>query len=226
MQKISVKETCKRLNMDIEIYARYTRMGKVTFKKWVSIFLTPSIQAVFLSRLSHLSFTNGWKLVGRFFSTLNIVLYGADIGMASDIGGGLYLAHPTGIVIYGKLGENVFVSHLVTVGGGMSSARDIGAGPGLPIIDSGVYLGVKSMVQGPVHIGKGSLVAAATFVTKDVPERTIVRGVPGTIHRTLADGELEHLTDLPPKRRGGTSCWQERWKQGSKLRNDNGGGKQ
>jgi maltose O-acetyltransferase len=46
------------------------------------------------------------------------------------------------------------------------------------IIGNDVWLGSNSVVVAGVKIGSGSIVAAGSVVTKDVPEYTIVGGIP------------------------------------------------
>lgn len=52
------------------------------------------------------------------------------------------------------------------------------------IIDDHVWIGMDSIVLKGVHIGKGSIVAAGSVVTKDVPEKCVVAGNPAKIIRT------------------------------------------
>lgn len=45
-------------------------------------------------------------------------------------------------------------------------------------IGSNVWIGANSMILKGVNIGDGAVVAAGSIVTKDVPARTLVKGVP------------------------------------------------
>lgn len=45
-------------------------------------------------------------------------------------------------------------------------------------IDDNVWVGANCTILKGVHIGEGSIVAAGAVVTKDVPDHTIVAGVP------------------------------------------------
>ena len=200
MKKISLRETWRRFKMDIHAFARHTRVEKLSWRKCLSCFMTPAIQVLVLYRLSHYFFIKGHGVIARFFYTLNLIIFGADIGIASDIGGGCYIPHTVGLGIYGDLGENIFISHQVGIGGGMISDADIGAGSGLPVIESDVYIGAKSSIQGPIRIGRGSLIGLHALVIKDVPPNTIAMGVPARNTRRLSPGELETITLIPPKK--------------------------
>lgn len=46
------------------------------------------------------------------------------------------------------------------------------------VIDDDVWLGAGSIITDGVHIGKGAVVAAGAVVTENVPEHTVVGGVP------------------------------------------------
>lgn len=48
-------------------------------------------------------------------------------------------------------------------------------------IEDGVYIGAHSIILPGVNIGKGSLVAAGSVVTKSVPEKVVVAGNPAKI---------------------------------------------
>jgi maltose O-acetyltransferase len=51
------------------------------------------------------------------------------------------------------------------------------------IVEDDVWLGRNAIIMPGIHIGKGSIVAAGAVVTKDVPEYTVVGGVPAKIIR-------------------------------------------
>ena len=83
------------------------------------------------------------------------------------------------------------VDHLLQVPAG---ARRVGelhqrddGGKTAPIhIGDDVWLATRAIVLRGVTIGDGAVVAAGAVVTRDVPERTLVAGVPARRIRSLA----------------------------------------
>ena len=52
-------------------------------------------------------------------------------------------------------------------------------------IEDDVKIGSDTMLVAPVRVGRGSMTGAGSVVTKDVPEDTLVAGVPAKIIKTL-----------------------------------------
>ncbi|TMI79030.1 MAG: UDP-N-acetylglucosamine diphosphorylase/glucosamine-1-phosphate N-acetyltransferase [Bacillati bacterium ANGP1] len=52
-------------------------------------------------------------------------------------------------------------------------------------IGNGAYIGSDSMLVAPVRIGRGAITGAGAVVTKDVPPRSVVVGVPARVIRVL-----------------------------------------
>jgi len=79
-----------------------------------------------------------------------------------------------------EIGDNVSISHRVNI---MTGSHDI-QNPDFPgvyekiTIKDYAWLGVNSTILKGVTIGTGAIVAAGAVVTKDVPDYTIVGGVP------------------------------------------------
>ena len=55
------------------------------------------------------------------------------------------------------------------------------------IIEDDVKIGSDTMLVAPVKVGRGAMTAAGSVVIKDVPEDTLVAGVPAQIKRKLKD---------------------------------------
>lgn len=103
------------------------------------------------------------------------VVTGADIPLNSDIGGGLMIPHPNGIVIHPgvRIGVNCLIFQQVTVG-----IRDAS---GAPVIEGHVDIGAGAKILGPVHIGANARIGANAVVLTDVPAGATAIGVPSKI---------------------------------------------
>ena len=108
-----------------------------------------------------------------------------------------------------RFGRNVFVNHGCTAMdlGGIDIGDDVMIGPNVQLISSGHPLDPatrrRSITIAPIHVGRGAwlaagatilqgvtvgddaVVAAGAVVTRDVPPRTLVAGVPARIIRAV-----------------------------------------
>jgi len=78
------------------------------------------------------------------------------------------------------IGDNVTIYHNVTLGGispsiNANEQRDLKRHPTL---QDNVVVGSGAQILGPVVVGKNSLIGANAVVTKDVPEKSIMVGIP------------------------------------------------
>jgi serine O-acetyltransferase len=115
-----------------------------------------------------------WVFQHRFWS----VVTGADIPLNCDIGGGLILIHPNGVVVFpgSVIGPNCLIFQQVTLGTG-------GPKPGAPIIGGHVTIGAGAKVLGGLKIGDHALIGANAVVLQDVPPGATAVGVPAKIMR-------------------------------------------
>ena len=107
-----------------------------------------------------------------------------DMSVATQIGGGTYFGHPTGITINPEviIGNNVNIHKGVTIG-----RENRGKRKGTPVIGDDVWIGINSTIVGAVKIGNDVLIAPNAFVNFDVPDHSIVIGNPAKIiHRDSA----------------------------------------
>jgi acetyltransferase-like isoleucine patch superfamily enzyme len=56
-----------------------------------------------------------------------------------------------------------------------------------PVIEMGASIGANATILPGIKIGKGAIVGAGAVVTKDVPSRTIVTGVPAKVFKEIPD---------------------------------------
>ena len=57
------------------------------------------------------------------------------------------------------------------------------------IIEDDVRIGSDTMLVAPVRVGRGSVTAAGSVVTEDVPPDTLVAGVPAVVKKKLKNGD-------------------------------------
>jgi bifunctional UDP-N-acetylglucosamine pyrophosphorylase/glucosamine-1-phosphate N-acetyltransferase len=83
------------------------------------------------------------------------------------------------------IGENV------NIGAGTVTCNYDGKNKHPTIIEDDVRIGSDTMLVAPVRVGKGSVTAAGSVVTEDVPPDTLVAGVPAVIKKRLAERKDE-----------------------------------
>jgi serine O-acetyltransferase len=102
--------------------------------------------------------------------------YGLEIAPGSEIGGGLYIAHPVGCTITAeRIGRNVTIIGSVTVGYNKVAKW--------PVLGDGVYVGTGARILGPIVIGDNVKVAANAVVLDDVASDCTVAGAPARVVR-------------------------------------------
>jgi serine O-acetyltransferase len=124
-----------------------------------------------------------WGPIGKLVCVLSVIqnriwgqLTGCDLPIGGEIGGGLLLPHPQGIIVHGnaKIGPNCLIFHQVTIGEG-------GRRPGAPRIGGHVDIGCGAKVLGGITIGNHAKIGANAVVLIDVPEGHTAVGIPARV---------------------------------------------
>lgn len=86
-------------------------------------------------------------------------------------------------------GDDVFISAKVgtATDNNIANSRTYGQHCQGQIIEDGATIGLAAILLPDIRIGKRAMVAAGSVVTKDVPEHTLVMGVPARVIRQLAE---------------------------------------
>jgi serine O-acetyltransferase len=158
---------------------------------WFRLFLlTPGFQLVFWMRVQRA--ITRLPLIGpalrRVVWYWTTIVFGCDIDPQAAIGRGLYLPHPTGIVIGGqvRIGKSVTIQQNVTLG---RVKREIGDDP---IIEDNVEIGAGAVILGAITIGAGAKIGANSVVLNDIPAGAVAVGAPA---RVLARASVELLPE-------------------------------
>lgn len=115
-------------------------------------------------------------LLTRIFCN-SVVYSSTKIGINCNFayGGIAVVVHPKTII-----GNNVTISQCVTIGG-RSGHKD------LPIIGDNVYIGAGAKVLGPIKIGNNVIIGANAVVISNIPDNSVVAGIPAKIIRTTKE---------------------------------------
>lgn len=150
-----------------------THEGRPTLRRAVRRVLTrPGPFALVLYRASNALWTRGHPALAEGVWRLNLLVTGADIHPAAQIGGGLRLTHTSGLVIGkgARLGSDCNVLHGVTIGGSGKRWFDPSFEDGLPEIGDGTEIWAGAKVLGAVKVGRGCHIGANAVVTRDLPD--------------------------------------------------------
>ena len=79
------------------------------------------------------------------------------------------------------------IGEKTNIGAGTITCNYDGKNKHETIIEDDVKIGSDTMLVAPVRVGKGSVTAAGSVVTEDVPPNTLVAGVPAVVKKKLKD---------------------------------------
>jgi acetyltransferase-like isoleucine patch superfamily enzyme len=159
-----------------------------------------------------IDFSNVFLSRGRFASKIKVLLLqklGHQVSSNNIIASGLKIISNRAKF---KLGNNSFINHGVTldlmsdvsIGNCCQIGYNVVLGTSSHIlvsnfmtvrpnvydkpifIDNFVWIGANAIILGGVCIGKGSVIAAGSIVTKDIPDNVLVAGVPAKIIKILS----------------------------------------
>ena len=152
-------------------------------KSKISLILTyPGVKAVFFHRVANFFSTAKFDLIARIISQFSRFMTGIEIHPRAKIGKNLFIDHGMGVVIgeTSEIGDNVTIYHMVTLGGIAPSinSNDQRNVKRHPTIENEVVIGSGAQVLGPVTVGCCAKIGANAVITKDVPEKAVMVGIP------------------------------------------------
>ncbi len=142
------------------------------------LFCYPGLHAVWLHRIAHWFWKQGFLFIGRFISHLNRFLTGIEIHPAARLGPGLFIDHGMGVVIgeTTEVGEDVTIYQGVTLGGTSLERKKRH-----PTVGNNVVIGTGAKILGPFRVGDNSKIGSGSVVVNEVPANSVVVGVPGRV---------------------------------------------
>ncbi len=172
--------------------ARYTDETPALAEYVRAILRNPGFLASVILRLQQGSVAKGHIRRALAARHLSLALTGADFVPGCDVGPGLRLSHPNGVVL-GKgasVGANCTILQNVTLGERFADGR----GPHeYPTLESEVTVGAGACILGSVKVGHGSIVGANSVVLSDVPDCSVAVGSPARVISSSEQSEEDHV---------------------------------
>jgi serine O-acetyltransferase len=132
-------------------------------------------QAVVLHRLAAWLKRHRVPALPAAIARWNQLVTGADLSPHAEIGPGLRIAHPSGIVVgwRTRIGRDCLLLQNVTLGAPATGRREE-----MPTVGDRVMLAAGCAVIGSVRVGDDAVVGALALVTEDVPAnaKVLARG--------------------------------------------------
>jgi serine O-acetyltransferase len=152
-------------------------------KSKLNIILTyPGVKAIFFHKIANFFSVAKFHLIARIISQFSRFLTGIEIHPKARIGKNFFIDHGMGVVIgeTSKIGDNVTIYHMVTLGGISPSINsdDQRQVKRHPTLKDNVVIGSGAQVLGPITVGENAKIGANAVVTKDVPANAVMVGIP------------------------------------------------
>ncbi|MDT0202569.1 hypothetical protein [Nocardioides sp. AE5] len=159
----------------------------------------PGMVASIILRAQQKAHQAGRTRLAFVLRSVGMYLLSADFVPGMDVGPGLLMPHPNGIVI----GNGLRVGANVTFGGGITAGvkqPDAPPEDGFPEICDGAIVLANAVLAGPVRIGNYAQVGANTVVLSDVADNAVVFGVPAkkvATRKAIIPGSYEEIAPAP-----------------------------
>jgi serine O-acetyltransferase len=178
---------------DIERYMEASadfQSRKAGLLRRISILITPSLTCCALIRLAHTAHVRGWRFLACALARLNALMHHVEVDPAASAGPGLYIPHPSGIVLRAQVGDRLTLYSQAIVGPVAPLPIAPGALASCPILDDDVTIGAFATIVGPITIGSGAQVGPGVVVTAPIAARMrlVATGSMGRIVRLSTAG--------------------------------------
>lgn len=132
---------------------------------------------VFLFRASSFFYRKRIPLLPKVITIINRLVFSCYVPYRLKAGKDLVLGYyGLGIVIHERaiIGDDCHIDQNVTIGG-TSKKYDV------PRLGNSVYVGAGAKILGPISIGNNVVIGANSVVISDIPDNSLVVGIPGKI---------------------------------------------
>jgi serine O-acetyltransferase len=152
----------------------------------------PGLHAIWIYRIAHYLWFKNQYFFARFLSHIARFLTNIEIHPGAYIGRRVFIDHGAGVVIgeTAEIGDDVLMYHGVLLGGVTLHKKKRH-----PTIGNNVMIGAGTIILGPIHIGDGARIGAASLVIRDVPAHAVATGVPARLGKGYLEKEIQEITE-------------------------------
>lgn len=141
-----------------------------------------------LYKIGHKAHTKKIPLIPFLMSRMIRFIYSCELPCSAEIADScMFMHNGLGVVVHGntKIGDRTRIYQNVTIGG--RNGR-----PSYPTIGRDVIIGAGACILGDIKIGDNSTIGANAVVLDDVPDLSIVAGIPARVIKTLQSNYNEY----------------------------------
>ena len=140
----------------------------------------PGVHAVALYRLARWCHLHRLKPFGYATAAFCTYVTGADLPPTADLGPGLAVIHPVGVVVAGgvRAGRGLRLHTGAVIGFQVGGDDDAP-----PVLGDDVMVGAGAKILGHLRVGDGAKIGANAVVVRDVPVGATAVGVPARLLR-------------------------------------------
>lgn len=153
-------------------------------RSWRSCF-SIRFGSVVLVRTAQRLHVLGWRRTARIASLVNFLVFGIEVPASLEIGPGLILPHPQGVILgAARIGRDVTIYQQVTLGARIADwSYDLSL---RPVVEDEVTITAGARVLGPIRLGRCCVIGANAVVLDDVPDDAVAGGIPASVLRSSA----------------------------------------
>jgi serine O-acetyltransferase len=158
-------------------------------KSYLEILLCyPGLHAIWLHRIAHFLYLQGWYTTARLLSHFNRWVTGIEIHPGAKIGKRIFIDHGMGVVIgeTTEIGDDCLIYKGAVFGGTTLERKKRH-----PTLGNRVVVGSNATILGAITIGDGARIGSGSVVVRPVPAGATVVGVPGRIVESLTAEKLD-----------------------------------
>lgn len=150
------------------------------------------MNAIKFYRVGNWCYKKRIPLIPILFKYLTFLIFNSVVPYTTEIGKESKFAYGgIGVVIHGrsKIGNRVIIGQNVTIGRALDPE-------GIPNIGNNVYISAGARIVGGIEVGNNVLIGANAVVTKNIPNNSIVAGVPAKVLREVDEDIYSLLKNI------------------------------